>query len=69
MDGAIMTPHVKLAIAGIVLGLILFIVAPTWVALGVIALAIAAPTVAWFALAPSQRRRIRGMRKRGQLPF
>jgi hypothetical protein len=63
-----MTPHMKWAIAGIIVGLILFIISP-WIALGVIALAIAAPTVAWLALAPSQRRRIRGMRKRGQLPF
>ena len=63
-----MTPHMKWAIAGIIVGLILFIISP-WIALGVIALAIAAPAVAWFALAPSQRRRIRGMRKRGQLPF
>jgi hypothetical protein len=68
MDGAIMTPHMKWAIAGIIVGLILFIISP-WIALGVIAIAIAAPAVAWFALAPSQRRRIRGMRKRGQLPF
>lgn len=63
-----MTPHMKWAIAGIVVGLILFLVSP-WIAIGVIALAIAAPAVAWFALAPSQRRRVRGMRKRGQLPF
>jgi hypothetical protein len=66
MDGAIMTPHMKWAIAGIVLGLILFIISP-WVAIGVIALSIAIPAGLWMALGPVNRRRIRGMRKRGQL--
>jgi hypothetical protein len=66
MDGAIMTPHVKWAIAGIVVGLILFAV--SWeVAVVVIGLAIAIPAGAWWALGPMNRRRIKGMRKRGQL--
>jgi uncharacterized membrane protein len=67
MDGAIMTPHMKWAIAGIVVGLILFAVNPV-AALIVIGLAIAIPAGAWLALGPVNRRRIRGMRKRGQLP-
>jgi hypothetical protein len=66
MDGAIMTPHMKWAIAGIVVGLILFAV--SWeAAVVVLGLAIAIPAGAWLALGPVNRRRIRGMRKRGQL--
>jgi len=61
-----MTPHVKWAIAGIVVGLILFAVNPLF-AFIVIGLAIAIPAGAWLALGPVNRRRIRGMRKRGQL--
>ena len=62
-----MTPHMKWSIAGIVLGLILLIVFPWWVTAGIIVLAIGIPTAAWLMLDPSQRRRIRGMRRRGQL--
>ena len=58
-----MTPHVKWAIAGVVLGLILWIVSP-WLALGVILLAIAVPTAAYLMLDPSQRRRLREVRRR-----
>jgi hypothetical protein len=67
MDGVIMTPHMKWSIAGIVLGLILLIVFPWWVTAGIIVLAIGIPTAMWLALDPSQRRRIRAMRRRGQL--
>ena len=63
-----MTPQLKwAAIVGVVVGLILFLVYP-WLALGVIALSIAIPVGFWVALGPSNRRRIRGMRRRGQLP-
>jgi hypothetical protein len=58
-----MTPHMKVAIAGIVIGLILFIISP-WVALGVIALAIGIPTAAYLMLDKSQRRRFREIRRR-----
>ena len=58
-----MTPHVKWAIAGVVLGLILWIVSP-WLAIGVILLAIAVPTAAYLMLDPSQRRRLRDIRRR-----
>jgi hypothetical protein len=64
MDGAIMTPHAKWAIAGIVLGFILLIVAPWYVSVAVIALAIGVPTAAYLMLDPSQRRRLRAMRNR-----
>jgi hypothetical protein len=57
-----MSPHMKYGIAGIVVGLILFIFAPWWVALGVIVLAIAIPAIAYAMLDPSQRRRLRQAR-------
>jgi hypothetical protein len=58
-----MTPHAKWAIAGIVVGLILLIVNPL-IALGVIVLAIGIPTVAYLMLDPSQRRRLKEIRRR-----
>ena len=63
-----MTPHMKWGIAGIVVGLILWIISP-WLALAVIAAAIAIPTAAWMMLDESQRRRYRELRRRqrGQL--
>ena len=61
-----MTPHMKIGIAGVVLGLILLFVSP-WLALGVIAAAIILPIVAYAMLDPSQRRRLRQARSRGQL--
>jgi hypothetical protein len=54
-------------IGGVILGLILFAVLPFWVGALVIVAAIAIPIIAWRALDPSQRRRIRNMRDRGQL--
>jgi hypothetical protein len=62
-----MTPHMKYGIAGIVVGLILFIFAPAWLALGVVVLAIAIPAVLYAMLDPSQRRRLRQARGRKQL--
>ena len=53
-----MTPHMKWAIGGIVVGLILLIVSP-WLALALIAAAIAIPTAAYLMLDESQRRRLR----------
>jgi hypothetical protein len=61
-----MSRHMMFGIGGVILGLILFIVSP-WLALAVIVLAIAIPVIAWRMLDPSQRRRIRSMRDRGQL--
>ena len=58
-----MTPHMKWGIAGVVIGLILFIISP-WLTVAVIAAAIAIPTVAWFMLDESQRRRYREIRRR-----
>jgi Flp pilus assembly protein TadB len=63
MNGVSMSPHLKWGIAGVVVGLILWIISP-WVALAVIAAAIAIPTAAWFMLDESQRRRYRELRRR-----
>ena len=57
-----MSPHMKYGIAGVIVGLILLIFAPTWLALGVIVLAIAIPAIAYAMLDPSQRRRLRQSR-------
>jgi Flp pilus assembly protein TadB len=54
-------------IGGVILGLVLLAVLPWWVSAVIIVAAIAIPVVAWRSLDPSQRRRIRGMRDRGQL--
>jgi hypothetical protein len=58
----------KWSIAGIALGLILLIISP-WLAVAVILAAIAIPTAAYLMLDPSQRRRLREIRRRqrGQL--
>jgi protein-S-isoprenylcysteine O-methyltransferase Ste14 len=61
-----MSRPMMFGIGGVILGLILWIVSP-WLALAVIVLAIAVPVIAWRALDPSQRRRIKNMRDRGQL--
>lgn len=61
-----MSPHMKFGIAGVIIGLILFIVSP-WLALGVIVLAVAIPAIAYLALDPAQRRRLRAARRRGQI--
>ena len=59
-----MTPHMKVAIAGIVLGLILLIWLPWWATAGIVVLAIGVPTAAYVMLDPSQRRRYREIRRR-----
>jgi len=56
----------KLAIAGVVLGLILFLVNP-YLAIAVIVLAIGIPTGMYLMLDPSQRRRIKEIRRRRQI--
>jgi hypothetical protein len=63
-----MTPHMKWAIAGVIIGFILLFIVP-WpmgalLALGLIVLAIAIPTGAWLMLDESQRRRYRELRRR-----
>jgi hypothetical protein len=41
MDGVIMTPSMKVGIAGIVLGLILLAILPAWAAIAIIVIAAA----------------------------
>jgi len=61
-----MTPHMKIGIAGVVIGLILFLVNP-WLALAVIALAIAIPGVAYAMLDSNQKARLKQIRSRRQI--
>jgi ABC-type bacteriocin/lantibiotic exporter with double-glycine peptidase domain len=58
--------RMKLAIGGIIIGLILLIINP-WIALVVIAASIAIPVGAYFMLDPSQRRRLKRIQERKQL--
>jgi hypothetical protein len=61
-----MSPHMKWGIAGIIIGLILFIWNPI-AAIVVLALAIAIPVIAYRALSPGQRQRLREQRRRKQI--
>jgi hypothetical protein len=61
-----MSPHLRYGLIGVAIGLILFIINP-WLAIGVIALAIGIPIIAYRLLSPEQRRRVRRARDRGQL--
>jgi ABC-type bacteriocin/lantibiotic exporter with double-glycine peptidase domain len=58
--------RMKLAIGGIIIGLILLLINP-WIALVVIAAAIAIPVAGYFMLDPSQRRRLKRIQERKQL--
>jgi len=68
MDGVIMTPGVKVGIAGIVIALILLIVGvPGWAVAAVFVLALAIPVGGYLMLDKSQRRRAREIyRKRNR---
>jgi Na+/H+-translocating membrane pyrophosphatase len=62
-----MTPSMKAGIAGIVLGLILLFVLPSWAVwagIAVIVAALAIPVAGYLALDKSQRRRVRAIRAR-----
>jgi len=58
--------RMKLAIGGIIIGLILLFINP-WIGVVVIAAAIAVPVAAYFMLDPSQRRRLKRIQERKQL--
>ena len=58
-----MSPHMKIGIAGVVIGLILLIINP-WLAFAVIALAVAIPAIAYAMLDSNQRARLRRARRR-----
>jgi hypothetical protein len=64
MNGVSMTPHMKWGIAGIVLGFILLFILPWEIGLALIVLAIAVPAGAYMMLDPSQRRRLKEIRRR-----
>ncbi len=66
-----MTPGMKIGIAGIVVGLILLIIGvPWWAVALVFVIAAAIPVGGYLMLDKSQRRRLRGIRRRqvGRLP-
>ena len=58
----------QMFLAGFVVALILFVLPiPIWVPVVLLLAVLAVPVVGWMMLDPGQRRRIRGMRDRGQL--
>ena len=58
-----MSGRTKIAIGGIIIGLILLFINP-WIGLVVIAAAIAVPVTAYLMLDPSQRRRLKNIQQR-----
>jgi Flp pilus assembly protein TadB len=62
-----MSRPMMFGIGGVIIGLVLLVWLPLWASALIIIAAIAIPIIAWRALDPSQRRRIRNMRDRGQL--
>ena len=61
-----MSGRTKIAIGGIIIGLILLFINP-WIGLVVIAAAIAVPVAAYLMLDPSQRRRLRNIQRRREI--
>ena len=61
-----MSGRMKIAIGGIIIGLILLLINP-WIALVVIAAAIAVPVATYLMLDPAQRRRLRDIQRRKQI--
>jgi membrane protein implicated in regulation of membrane protease activity len=69
MDGVIMTPSMKIGIAGIAVALVLLIIGvPFWAVALVFVVAAAIPIGGYLALDKSQRRRLKEIRgrQRGQ---
>ncbi len=62
-----MSGRMKLAIGGIIIGLILLWLVPWEIGALIIAAAIALPVGAYFMLDPSQRRRLKRIQERRQL--
>jgi Flp pilus assembly protein TadB len=62
-----MSRPMMFGIGGVIIGLVLLVWLPLWASALIIIAAIAIPIIAWRALDPSQRRRIRNMRDRRQL--
>ena len=61
-----MSGRMKIAIGGVIIGLILLLINPL-IALVVIAAAIAVPVGAYLLLDPSQRRRVKNIQRRKQI--
>lgn len=62
-----MSGRTKLAIGGVIIGLILLWILPWEIGALIIAAAIAVPVGAYFMLDPSQRRRLKRIQERRQL--
>lgn len=62
-----MSPQVKWGIAGVVIALVLFGFIPVWIPVILLVIALAVVGTGWRALSPSQRRRVREIRRRRQL--
>jgi membrane protein implicated in regulation of membrane protease activity len=62
-----MSPRMKWGIAGVIIALILFGFIPWWIPALVLVVALVVAGSGWRALSPSQRRRIREMRRRREL--
>ena len=60
-----MTNRTKVAVVGVIVGLILLAILPWWVGALVIVAAIGIPTAGYLMLDPSQRRRLRNLNRRG----
>ena len=61
-----MSGRMKIAIGGVIIGLILLFINP-WIALVVILAAIAVPVAGYLMLDPSQRRRLKNVQRRRQI--
>ena len=61
-----MSGRTKIAIGGIIIGLILLLINP-WIGLLVILAAIAVPVAGYLMLDPSQRRRLKNIQRRRQI--
>jgi membrane protein implicated in regulation of membrane protease activity len=62
-----MSPQMKWGIAGVIIALILFGFIPWYIPVILLVIAIAVAGTGWRALSPSQRRRVREMRRRKEL--
>jgi membrane protein implicated in regulation of membrane protease activity len=62
-----MSPRMKWGIAGVIIALILFGFIPWYIPVILLVIAIAVAGTGWRALSPSQRRRVREMRRRREL--
>jgi membrane protein implicated in regulation of membrane protease activity len=62
-----MTPQMKWGIAGVIIALILFGFIPWYIPVILLVIALAVTGTGWRALSPSQRRRVREMRRRREL--